>query len=75
MDSEYGAQGAVAAGMSAVIVPDLKQPGPETAGLCLAVLESLEQVPAFYDEWFQHHLTMPDNQANLFASPTIEAKP
>ena len=55
-DSEYGAQGAVAAGMSAVIVPDLKHPGPETAELCLAVLESLEQVPAFYGEWFQHHL-------------------
>ena len=51
-DSEYGAQGAVAAGMSAVIVPDLKQPGPETAELCLAVLESLEQVSAFYDKWF-----------------------
>jgi HAD superfamily hydrolase (TIGR01509 family) len=51
-DSEHGAQGAVAAGMSAVIVPDLKQPGPETAGLCLAVLESLGHASAFCGEWF-----------------------
>ncbi len=51
-DSEYGAQGAVAAGMAAVIVPDLKQPSPNTAERCLAVLPSLNQVPVFGREWF-----------------------
>jgi HAD superfamily hydrolase (TIGR01509 family) len=51
-DSEHGARGALAAGMSAVIVPDLKTPSPDTAERCLAVLESLTHVPAFYGEWF-----------------------
>ena len=51
-DSEYGAIGALAAGMSAVIVPDLKMPGADMRASCLAVLESLEQALPRCDAWF-----------------------
>lgn len=51
-DSEHGVIGAVAAGMSAVIVPDLKTPGPATRAICVAVLPSLQQALPLCDQWF-----------------------
>jgi HAD superfamily hydrolase (TIGR01509 family) len=45
-DSEAGAIAATAAGMAAIIVPDLKQPSPEVAARALAVLPSLREVAA-----------------------------
>ena len=51
-DSEYGVLGAVAAGMSAVIVPDLKRPTDSTRVLCVAVLDSLEQALPLCEGWF-----------------------
>jgi HAD superfamily hydrolase (TIGR01509 family) len=50
-DSSYGAQGALAAGMSVVLVPDLKEPDPDIAPRCL-VLSSLEQALAHVPTWF-----------------------
>jgi HAD superfamily hydrolase (TIGR01509 family) len=51
-DSEYGAQGALAAGMSVVIVPDLKTPNPAIADQCIAVLESLAHAQSYAEAWF-----------------------
>jgi HAD superfamily hydrolase (TIGR01509 family) len=51
-DSEYGVAGAVAAGMSAVVVPDLKTPDAQTRGLCVAVLRSLEEALPLCELWF-----------------------
>ena len=51
-DMEHGARGAIAAGMQAVIVPDLKQPGDAVRALCLSVLPSLELHDAHFDAWF-----------------------
>jgi beta-phosphoglucomutase-like phosphatase (HAD superfamily) len=45
-DSEAGTIAATAAGMAAIIVPDLKQPSPEVAARALAVLPSLREVAA-----------------------------
>ena len=51
-DSEHGALGAFAAGMSAVIVPDLKAPSEPTRSRCIAVLDSLEQAVPLCELWF-----------------------
>lgn len=51
-DMEHGALGAIAAGMQAVIVPDLRQPGDEVRPLCLSVLPSLELLDPHFDAWF-----------------------
>lgn len=51
-DSSYGAQGALAAGMGVVLVPDLKSPSAAIADQALRILGSLEEAGAFLDEWF-----------------------
>lgn len=51
-DAEPGAHGAVAAGMQAVIVPDLKQPSAEAHALSLAVMTSLRHVDEPFADWF-----------------------
>ncbi len=51
-DSEFGAMGGLAAGMSVVLVPDLKTPSAAIQAQCLAVLDSLEQTLPLRDEWF-----------------------
>jgi beta-phosphoglucomutase-like phosphatase (HAD superfamily) len=51
-DSEHGVIGALAAGMSAVVVPDLKAPDPAVQAACVAVLESLRQALPLCDAWF-----------------------
>ena len=51
-DSEHGAIGAVAAGMSVVVVPDLKAPDAEVRANCIAVLESLNQALPLCEAWF-----------------------
>ena len=50
-DSSYGAQGALAAGMGVVLVPDLKEPDPDIAPRCL-ILSSLDQALAHVPAWF-----------------------
>jgi len=51
-DSSYGAQGALAAGMGVVLVPDLKPPTEEIERLALAILGSLSESPSFVGQWF-----------------------
>jgi len=51
-DSEPGAHGAIAAGMSVVIVPDLKMPGDDACDASLAVLASLHDAQVHLDDWF-----------------------
>ena len=51
-DSEHGVIGAVAAGMSAVVVPDLKTPNAGVRASCVAVLASLDQALPLCDAWF-----------------------
>jgi beta-phosphoglucomutase-like phosphatase (HAD superfamily) len=43
-DSHNGVRAAAAGGMSTIMVPDLLQPTPEIAGLCVGVLRSLNDV-------------------------------
>jgi len=43
-DSHNGVRAAAAAGMSTIMVPDLLPPTPEIAGLCVGVLQSLDDV-------------------------------
>lgn len=51
-DSSYGAQGALAAGMGVVLVPDLKSPTEEIERRAVRILGSLEEALGFVDEWF-----------------------
>jgi HAD superfamily hydrolase (TIGR01509 family) len=51
-DSGHGAEGALAAGMGVVLVPDLKPPSAEVGRLALRILDSLDESPAFLNEWF-----------------------
>ena len=45
-DSEQGIRAAVAAGMTAIMIPDLSHPSDEVRALATAVLDSLASVPA-----------------------------
>lgn len=51
-DSEPGTRAALAAGMSVVVVPDLRPPGAAVLEQCLAVLDSLEDAVSHCDAWF-----------------------
>lgn len=50
-DSEPGIRAAHAAGMLAIMVPDLRPPSAEAAALAVAVLPSLTQVAGFLSTW------------------------
>ncbi len=51
-DSEPGACAAIAAGMSVVIVPDLKRPSDDSCAASVAVLASLHDAQAHLRDWF-----------------------
>lgn len=51
-DSEFGAAGALAAGMSVVLVPDLKAPSARIQSTCKAILPSLEDALPPSEDWF-----------------------
>jgi HAD superfamily hydrolase (TIGR01509 family) len=51
-DSEHGARGAIAAGMSALLVPDLKIPSASVQTMCFGVLPSLEKALPLCETWF-----------------------
>lgn len=51
-DSEHGVIGAAAAGMSAVLVPDLKTADGNISTYCLAILQSLDEALPLCDAWF-----------------------
>lgn len=51
-DSSYGAQGALAAGMGVVLVPDLKPPTADVESRAVRVLRSLEEAYGLLDGWF-----------------------
>jgi beta-phosphoglucomutase-like phosphatase (HAD superfamily) len=50
-DSHNGIRAAHAAGMAAIMVPDLLEPTDEMHGLCLAILETLHDVRAELMKW------------------------
>lgn len=51
-DSEHGARGAIAAGMSAMLVPDLKTPSASVQAKCVTILPSLVQALPLCEAWF-----------------------
>jgi HAD superfamily hydrolase (TIGR01509 family) len=51
-DSEHGARGAIAAGMSAILVPDLKTPCAGVQAMCVNVLPSLVEALPLCEAWF-----------------------
>lgn len=51
-DSEAGATGALAAGMSVVMVPDLKRPSAIMHAACVGVLQSLRDALPHCQAWF-----------------------
>jgi HAD superfamily hydrolase (TIGR01509 family) len=51
-DSEFGAMAGLSAGMSVVLVPDLKIASAEVQRQCLTVLDSLEGTLSLRAEWF-----------------------
>jgi HAD superfamily hydrolase (TIGR01509 family) len=51
-DSEHGAKGAIAAGMSALLVPDLKTPSASVQTMCFGVLPSLQETLPLCETWF-----------------------
>ena len=52
-DSDHGMAAAAAAGMRVVLVPDLKQPTPQSAAQCFMLLASLEHAEDHVDAWFR----------------------
>jgi beta-phosphoglucomutase-like phosphatase (HAD superfamily) len=48
-DSEAGVLAAAAAGMSALLIPDLKQPSVQTAALAFRVFASLKEATEFVE--------------------------
>jgi HAD superfamily hydrolase (TIGR01509 family) len=52
-DSHNGIRAAHAAGMAAIMVPDLLHPSEEMHGLCLAVVETLHEVREGLLQWHQ----------------------
>jgi HAD superfamily hydrolase (TIGR01509 family) len=56
-DSEHGARGAIAAGMSAMLVPDLKTPSAGVQAMCVTVLPSLVQALPLCEAWFSMRKT------------------
>jgi HAD superfamily hydrolase (TIGR01509 family) len=52
-DSEPGAKAALAAGMSVVVVPDLRPPHAAILNQCLMVLDSLDDAVSHCDAWFE----------------------
>ena len=51
-DSEPGASAALAAGMSVIIVPDLKQRGDQIGAASSMVLQSLDEALPYCADWF-----------------------
>lgn len=51
-DSNFGAQAAIAAALSVIVVPDLKPAEDPWRSACLRVLDSLEEADALAGEWF-----------------------
>jgi HAD superfamily hydrolase (TIGR01509 family) len=51
-DSEPGARAAIAAGMSLVIVPDLRRPADDACAASVAVLASLHDAQVHVGDWF-----------------------
>jgi len=58
-DSDNGAHAAVGAGMAVVIVPDIKPPADEVAGLSLRIFAKLDEAIEHVADWF----TAPDTKS------------